>query len=1087
MALQDYLYDAGTATPDEQRSLFGDIAHTAWTPIDFLLQTLGKPGRAVRGALAGRYEELANLLPMSDTFGLTDPDKAVSGRDLNRMYGLADGEDNWANWFGGLATEILTDPVNLVTLGTGSSLTATGKLAKMGAGLAETAAGRIAAKQSGLVGLRTPWFYDAIASHAGLPTGNMPLLTGATGEKIAGYGADAVDALTRKVPVVSPVVAKLRSMFEYGTGVSGSPETVSGFSGVVPRAEMEARKLAYPYGMEATERGHALVEQLMQRGHTLPEAQRYAGDLVTAAVENALPAYTGLGPVAPELLDLASQAAAPIKQGQYVLRNHLRSLGIDVPANMNPHDLEYLHRQLASGGVSRNSAIKSRVLDESLFPGGAVQVNDLTSNPVFSGYAAQAIPPGMPMEAWQALIEGKQSWAAEHISDLAKQARDAKYHAINAPHPETLADAVLESKSKDAARYFSELDPEQVKSGIGLYRNDPLGSLLEYTENAAAKAGVAKGTLNTLSREAQPVTVGSSRGKFPMTEEELIARRGIAEDPTGFMNLDEAMTKLGLTAQDVLPDVHGFPAATVQPTLVESGGKKTLAEMLGLPTNGAADKADIIKALKDQVISNKVVNNLEKEFAPLTRPPSYGLGATAEKITSAARAAFTTPWPAFHTRNLWEGAIQQGLGGGFSPQAWADIAAFRAGTLKDPKKIAEISQYVNEGLNTGAFGRGQAYAQLGKSAVNQTGSVNPLVPQVGKSTYQATKDYLKGFGPAAAAERGESYLSKNPFRIFSEPEKSATLQAGNRVHNDIDTLVRGSQYTALRRQGYQPHAAADVVTRSQMDYTKLTPTERLLRQLIPFYGFSKQNMVRLAGQLEDPGAITSLLRAGSSVRGEDVVPNYVSPGSAVPIPGADEGSQRYISGLSMPFDDELLGSVLSLAAGRPRDASRRLLSAADPITKLLTALGTNTQIYSGRSLDEVTPSPITSLGGLLPNGTANVLGEMVSATPMGRMLSTANTAVNSRDQNILLKLLTGVKTTDVDTSMAKNVAARDVLEEALKRTGMVGVANTIYPKDEYHDPANQPEQLKQMLMLLKALQEDARQAKQRKLNQLPSP
>lgn len=1094
MALEDYLFNPGQQAPEQEESLLGDIAHMAWTPVGMLLDALGKPGRAVRGALAGRFDELANLVPFSDSLHLTDPNRAVSGRDLNRMYGLADGEDTWANWFGGLGTEILTDPLNLITLGTTHSLTAAGRAAKMGingATLADTAAGRIAAEQAGLAGIRSPWFYDAIASRIGLPTGNIPLFTGEASEKFANAAGQGLDALTRKVPYVSPVVAKLRSMFEYGTGVSQSPETVAGFSGVVPRAELEARKLAYPFGMEATDRGNALVEQLLQRGMPLKDAQKHAGDLVTAAVENAQPAYTGLGAVHPDLLELAEQAANPIRQGQKLLRDHQRALGLDIEQNLNPFELDYLHRQIASGGVSRNSAVKSRVIPEELLPGGAVQANQLASDPVFAGYAAKPFPKDLPLEQLRAAVEHRQSWAAEHISDLAIKARDAQYHAINAPIPERLADEALRSKSKDFARFLSEMDPEQVASGVGLYRNDPLGSFLEYTENAAAKAGVAKGALNTLAREAQPVTMGNSRGRFPMTEEEAIARRGIAEDPTGFMNLDEAMTKLGLTARETLPEVHGFPAAQVQPTLVESGGKKTLAEMLGLPTNGAVDQVDIRKALQDKIISNKVVNNLEKEFAPLGKTPSYGLGATAEKVTSAARAAFTTPWPAFHVRNTYEGAIQQMLGGGFSPQAWADLSAYRAGTLdpiKDAAKIAEMSKYVNEGFNANAFGRGQAFAQLGKSAVNlQTASVNPLVQQTGKSTGQAVKDYLKNFGPKAAAERGESYLSANPFRIFSKPEESAFLQAGNKVHNDVDTLVRGSQYTALRRQGYEPHAAADVVMRSQMDYSKLTPTERLLRQLIPFYSFSKQNMVRLADQLGDPGAITSLLRATASARGEDVIPNYVSPGSAVPIPGAEEGSQRYLSGLSMPFDDEVLGGVLALASGRPRDAARRMLSASDPITKLITALGTNTQIYSGRSLDEVTPSPITSLGGLLSNGTANVVGEALGASPLGRLLSTANSAVNGRDQNILLKLLTGIKTTDVDTDMARNVAARDALEAALKRTGMVGVANTIYAKDEFHDPANQPEELKQMLAMMKMLQDQARAAKAARLNQLPTP
>jgi hypothetical protein len=68
--------------------------------LDFIADTLGKPKRALFGALAGRPEELLNLIPFSDTMGLTDPSKQVRGVDL------AGG-----NELGGFALDILGDPL----------------------------------------------------------------------------------------------------------------------------------------------------------------------------------------------------------------------------------------------------------------------------------------------------------------------------------------------------------------------------------------------------------------------------------------------------------------------------------------------------------------------------------------------------------------------------------------------------------------------------------------------------------------------------------------------------------------------------------------------------------------------------------------------------------------------------------------------------------------------------------------------------------------------------------------------------------------------------------------------------------------
>jgi len=1051
--------------PDESGdSILSSLAHAAWTPIGALLGALDKPGRAIRGTLAGRPEELLNLIPLSDAFEWTDPDKAVSGRDLNRMAGLADDEDTWGNWFGGLATEILTDPLNLITLGTSSSLTAAGKAAKLTTGLERTAAGRIGAKggaQAGLFGLRTPWFTDAL----GLPKGNLPLMTGPAGEAVAKWGADTIESLTRNVPGV----AKARSWFEYGAGRTGNPDIVNGFSGVFPAEEKAVINKAFAPGMELVQGHRDLIDEVMQRtGMQAGEAESLANRLVVGVAENANPAYSGIGPVNPDLLALAKKPAEQLKAGQDALRAHQISLGIDVGDNVNPFGIDYVHRQSVEGGVSKGSNLKGRTIPQEVLPGGSAQMDRYASDPRIAGINHQPIPPGMSVDAWEKSIAAQKQAIAEEIAQMAKEARDSTVaQPMTKGMSKKMSDKHIDNSAKGLTDLLADIDPKTAASGKGYYRNDPIGSFMEYVNNTASKSAPTKGALNTLAREAQPKSV-------------------MASNPGEWMTLDAAMNELGLKAQETLPKMMG------QGTVVESSGKKTLVQMLGdlgkttTQAAGSTPKKDIIRSLGEQVVSADLVKSLKEELAPASGMGKYGLGATAEKVTSATRAAFTTPWLPFHTRNTWDIGLQQMLGGGFSPKAIMDTMAYRAGTIKDPALAAELAQMMNEGFNIGAVGRGQAYAQLGKSAVNlPTSTVNPMVQQTGKGFGEATMDWMKSFSPAAAAERGESYLSKNPFRIFSKPEESAWLQGGNRLHNDIDVTGRMSQFVALRREGYSPQAARDIVASSQLDYSKLTEAERTLRQLIPFYSFSKKNLERFAGQLQNPGPVTSLLRVAGSARQDEAVPNYVSPGSAIPVPGAEDGSQRYISGLSLPFDDELLGSITALASGRPTDAGRRLLGTMDPITKLLATMGTNTQIYSGRSLDEATPSPITSLGGLLPNRPANIISEVLGATPLGRIMSTTNSAVNGRDQNQLMRLLTGIKTTDVDQQMANNVAARDRIEEILKSTGMVGEAKNLYTKDEFRDQANQSPEFQQFMALLRSLDQKARAAKAARLNQLP--
>lgn len=78
--------------------------------IDYLLDMLDKPGRAVRGVLGGRPHEGLAAVPFSDSLGLTDPADAVSGADLLRKAGLSTG-DEFGDAILGFGVNAATDPL----------------------------------------------------------------------------------------------------------------------------------------------------------------------------------------------------------------------------------------------------------------------------------------------------------------------------------------------------------------------------------------------------------------------------------------------------------------------------------------------------------------------------------------------------------------------------------------------------------------------------------------------------------------------------------------------------------------------------------------------------------------------------------------------------------------------------------------------------------------------------------------------------------------------------------------------------------------------------------------------------------------
>lgn len=84
--------------------------------IQYLAESLDKPGRALRGGLAGQLDELAAIIPFSDTMGWTDENNSVSGRDLLEHWGALqpnqEGLD--AGDILGFGAEVVLDPTNIV-------------------------------------------------------------------------------------------------------------------------------------------------------------------------------------------------------------------------------------------------------------------------------------------------------------------------------------------------------------------------------------------------------------------------------------------------------------------------------------------------------------------------------------------------------------------------------------------------------------------------------------------------------------------------------------------------------------------------------------------------------------------------------------------------------------------------------------------------------------------------------------------------------------------------------------------------------------------------------------------------------------
>ncbi len=97
-------------SPEEQQGLLSNLGTNALSGLGYVGGSLSKAfgGRAIRGLLGGKPEELLSAIPFSDTLGITDPANEVHGSEL--LGGDHDTPFLSPQGIGGFALDVALDP-----------------------------------------------------------------------------------------------------------------------------------------------------------------------------------------------------------------------------------------------------------------------------------------------------------------------------------------------------------------------------------------------------------------------------------------------------------------------------------------------------------------------------------------------------------------------------------------------------------------------------------------------------------------------------------------------------------------------------------------------------------------------------------------------------------------------------------------------------------------------------------------------------------------------------------------------------------------------------------------------------------------
>jgi hypothetical protein len=1110
-------------TPEEKQSLYSQFLGYPMSGLQYVAGTLNKPGRMIRsGILGGNAREFfGNIVPFSDTLGITDPRQEKTGRDLLQEWGFLDkGEKTWGGFGAGLALDIGTDPLVALGLGGGALNQAGRAAAKIGA-RPTSALQRVKGFESA----------DEIAKAMGFTDKTAQLSNAAAGRSLAqGPLPSAVNLARAEAQAVGTNLDDLigkslgggigrfsvpftggRVGFDIGGQTAAKAMDWLGDAALYSAPGRYASRLFDP-----AVRGTSTEAVQRLARESAPELDRanYIGrSLVGEEITNLKKAGAldniddfrqmvegfspSVGPPRPEMVAAANR----LKDYNQELLRVTQDLGGNI-GSLDDFTLRYAprYRTYAPTQTAKNITQADKV-DRALatgfgsfrrrkdwtreIPGGTDTINRMSLDELIAGPNRQLtqssqvrdrildeyLPEWTQLGGSAALRGLQQNYrgSVNTIRSAIDRARQAGNTAAVADMENLLRLRELQSQANRIQKGLYGIDPESVRTGTKLFGNHPLADQAVYQRGMNQVANSLDVILSGLAKAPRSAARGNDR-----------------------ISLMDAMKKLGLV------------------TSQNRQGIAALADRMGLQ---GMTPAQIRATLRGSTIDRALVNDLKTMTGGRGASYMEPLKRVYDSYTDLTKASLTSPYPAFHIRNLMSAGYQMLKDGALDPSSWLKADRFvrgkeaipglgeslygahaagrglspvRESVARQGNTVQQVSELI-PGLDPS---RGMIRPALDALYETAAGGLN-LARGTGSRLLEVAKNKLGMSNPAqnqAAKDAYSKLLAEswvNPFNVsgvggFSVPgigginrrniDTFAPVKYGREVGDYVDDLTRTAMFLARKKQGYTDLAAARDVTRSLYDYSKATDFERrYMKRLFPFYSFTRNAIPETIGDLvSTPGGLTAqMLKASDRMRGGDdeFLPPYLGAGLAVPVGEMKEGTRRYLTRFDLPYE-----GVLGLLDTGPNALQRTLghvLGQMAPQVKAIPEYVSGYQFHTGRELPDLWGP--TGMG---------FMDQAIMNSPLARAETTMRTLTDPRKLSDPLALLTnlgtGVRMTDVDVDRQKMFALRDLFGNMLKKIPEASSLESYYvPLDKLRNLS--PEEL-QLYRLYKETQKDIRQA-----------
>lgn len=410
-----------------------------------------------------------------------------------------------------------------------------------------------------------------------------------------------------------------------------------------------------------------------------------------------------------------------------------------------------------------------------------------------------------------------------------------------------------------------------------------------------------------------------------------------------------------------------------------------------LPPEEAQVVMDMYKGMKGRGAFEKVLafnNGMFKKFAVY--------GAIIPKFGSIVRNKLSGIWQAAanpETRSVVGGQIKR-LGSDL-----ADATTQSLGLTN--LKTGELSTHL-ETIDA-------AFQASGGSAEK---AMSLLPPELADAVrYGVTDGYVSG--EDLMKEMGRTGWKKGFDNAMNWPGK---------IFQGVESRMRLGAYLDLVKSGKMaPQSAASAVKDAFYDYAVSSKSNRLARDIIPFFQFQAKAIPQTAKLMAEKPWVAAAMSKALGHQSGPLYP-WMEGKTNIPLGKDEQGNDQYATGLGLPFE------AMNYLPGSFRDVKKNIVGSANPLIKSLFAATSGQDPYF-----ETTYGSYDRIPGI---GEAGDIGQLYNKAaqagviqPIDSLLRTIGGLTDERHSAGVkaLDLLTGVNVASVDTNLALEKQLQDTL------------------------------------------------------------